>query len=90
MRQRCCSEKRGSARSSLFRVMCDGRNRRATIDEGDRWHREAASGKRQARNERRQTRMAGGVGGAGSIPVPTRLGAFPVIPKYEGTNCEYK
>ena len=81
MRQRCCSEKRGSARSSLFRVMCDGRNRRATIDEGDRW---------QARNERRQTRMAGGVGGAGSIPVPTRLGAFPVIPKYEGTNCEYK
>jgi len=29
--------------------------------------------KRQGRNDRRQTRMPGGVGGAGSIPAPTRL-----------------
>jgi len=30
--------------------------------------------KRQARNERSQTRMPGGVGGAGSNPAPTRFG----------------
>ena len=36
MRQRCCSERRGSARSSLFGVTYDGRNRRATDPYG-RW-----------------------------------------------------
>jgi len=32
----CCSERRGSTRSSLFGVTCDGRNRRATDPYG-RW-----------------------------------------------------
>jgi hypothetical protein len=36
MRQRCCSERRGSARSLLFGVTYDGRNRRATDPYG-RW-----------------------------------------------------
>ena len=36
MRQRCCSERRGIARSSFFGVTYDGRNRRATDPYG-RW-----------------------------------------------------
>lgn len=52
------TSKRGGARSSLFGVTPDCRNHCVTAERSDRC----------------RTRMADGVGGAGSIPVPTRFG----------------
>ena len=71
--ERSESERSGDRRSESKRSG-DGRNEvNSTVVK------RLSAGQPEGQEKRSQTRMVGGVGGAGSIPVPTRLGAGWII-----------